>query len=80
MIQPEENNDDNPIFHLEIKKDHIAPVQKTVKPLYRIGNRLLSSDEWIVHQNEQGAKRVNLTTPAAAVAPRAHKARRPKSG
>jgi hypothetical protein len=25
MIQPEENNDDNPIFPLEIMKDRFAP-------------------------------------------------------
>lgn len=49
MIQPEENKDDNPIFHLEIKKDRFAPVPKSVKPLYRVGNRLLAADEWIAN-------------------------------
>ena len=49
MIQPEDNNDDNPVFHLEIMKDRFAPVPKSVKPLYRVGNRLLSSDEWIAY-------------------------------
>ena len=47
MIQPEENNDDNPVFHLEIMKDRFAPVTKSVKPPCRVGNRLLSSDEWL---------------------------------
>ena len=30
-------------------KDRFAPVPKSVKPLYRVGNRLLAADEWIAY-------------------------------
>ena len=46
MIQPEENSDDNPVFQLEIMKDRFAPVPKTAKQLFRVGNRLLTDTEW----------------------------------
>ncbi len=49
MIQPEENNDDNPVFHLEVAKNRFGPVPKSVRQLYRVGNRLLTDTEWIEH-------------------------------
>jgi replicative DNA helicase len=49
MIQPEENNDDNPVFHLDVVKNRFGPVPKNVRQLYRVGNRLLTSDEWLEH-------------------------------
>jgi hypothetical protein len=49
LIQPEENNEDNPVYHLEVKKHRFAPVPKSVKPLYRVGNRLLAADVWIAY-------------------------------
>ena len=49
MIQPEENNDDNPVCHLEVKKHRFGVVPKTVRQLYRVGDRLLSKDEWSEH-------------------------------
>ncbi len=57
MIQPEENNDDNPVFHLEIMKDRFAPVPKSVKQLYRVGNRLLAADEWIAYNKMKKGQR-----------------------
>ena len=57
MIQPEENNDDNPVFHLEIMKDRFAPVPKSVKPLYRVGNRLLAADEWLEYTKTNKGRR-----------------------
>lgn len=47
MIQPEENNEDNPVYHLEVKKNRFGVVPKTVRPLYRVGDRLLTDAEWI---------------------------------
>ncbi|HNX36672.1 MAG TPA: DnaB-like helicase C-terminal domain-containing protein [Kiritimatiellia bacterium] len=49
MIQPEENNDDNPVFHLDVVKNRFGPVPKSVRQLYRVGNRLLTDTEWIEH-------------------------------
>ena len=46
MIQPEENNDDNPVFHLDVVKNRFGPVPKSVRQLYRVGNRLLTDAEW----------------------------------
>ncbi len=47
MIQPEENNDDNPEFHLDMVKNRFGPVPKSIRRLYRVGNRLLTETEWI---------------------------------
>jgi len=49
MIQPEENNQDNPVYHLEIKKLRFGVLPKGVRPLYRVGERLLSEQEWNEH-------------------------------
>lgn len=49
MIQPEENNDDNPVYHLDMMKNRFGPVPKSVRQLYRVGNRLLTDTEWIAH-------------------------------
>lgn len=49
MIQPEENNEDNPVYHLEVKKNRFGVVPKTVRPLYRVGDRLLTDAEWNEH-------------------------------
>ena len=49
MIQPEENNEDNPVYHLEVKKNRFGVVPKTVRPLYRVGDRLLTDAEWSEH-------------------------------
>ncbi len=49
MIQPDENNEDNPVYHLEVKKHRFGDVPKTVRQLYRVGDRLLSSAEWLEH-------------------------------
>jgi hypothetical protein len=46
MIQPEENNEDNPVYHLEVKKNRFGVVPKTVRPLSRVGDRLLTDEEW----------------------------------
>jgi len=46
MIQPEENNKDNPVFHLEVKKNRFGFVPKSVRPLYRLGDRLLTDTQW----------------------------------
>jgi len=46
MIQPEENNKDNPVFHLEVKKNRFGVIPKGVRPLYRLGDRLLTEAEW----------------------------------
>ena len=51
MIQPEENNDDNPVFHLDVVKNRFGPVPKSVRQLYRVGNRLLTDAEWIEYSN-----------------------------
>jgi len=49
MVQPEENNDDNPVFHLDVVKNRFGPVPKSVRQFYRVGNRLLADAEWIEH-------------------------------
>ena len=49
MIQPEENNEDNPVYHLEVKKLRFGILPKSVRPLYRVGERLLTDAEWIEH-------------------------------
>ena len=49
MIQSEENNEDNPVYHLEVKKHRFGVVPKTVRQLYRVGDRLLTDAEWAVH-------------------------------
>jgi len=49
MIQPEENNGDNPVYHLEVKKLRFGILPKSVRPLYRVGERLLTDAEWIEH-------------------------------
>jgi len=46
MIQPEENNQDNPVYHLEVKKLRFGVLPKGVRPLYRVGERLLTEQEW----------------------------------
>jgi replicative DNA helicase len=46
MIQPEENNKDNPVFHLEVKKNRFGHVPKEARVLYRVGDRLLTDTEW----------------------------------
>lgn len=46
MIQPEENNKDNPVFHLEVKKNRFGHVPKQARVLYRVGDRLLTDTEW----------------------------------
>ena len=48
MIQPEENSEDNPVFHLEVKKNRFGVVPRTVRPLYRVGDRLLTDAEWLM--------------------------------
>ena len=53
MIQPEENNEDNPVYHLEVKKNRFGVVPKTVRPLYRVGDRLLTDTEWLEHSNRR---------------------------
>lgn len=57
MIQPPENNDDNPIFHLDMVKNRFGPVPKGVRPLYRVGNRLLTESEWIEHTKTTKGRR-----------------------
>ena len=47
MIQPEENNEDNPVYHLEVKKHRFGVVPRSVRPLYRVGDRMLTDTEWI---------------------------------
>ena len=49
MIQPEENNEDNPVYHLEVKKLRFGILPKSVRPLYRVGERLLTDAEWAAH-------------------------------
>jgi hypothetical protein len=49
MIQPEENNEDNPVYHLEVKKLRFGILPKSVRPLYRVGERLLTDAEWTAH-------------------------------
>jgi replicative DNA helicase len=56
MIQPAENNDDNPVFHLDMVKNRFGPVPKSVRPLYRVGNRLLTDAEWIEHTKTNKGK------------------------
>jgi replicative DNA helicase len=46
MIQPDENNTDNPVFHLEIKKNRFGHVPKELRIFYRDGDRLLTKTEW----------------------------------
>ena len=49
MIQPEENNADNPVYHLEVKKLRFGVLPKSLRPLYRVGERLLTDTEWVEH-------------------------------
>ena len=49
MIQPEENNEDNPVYHLEVKKLRFGILPKSVRPLYRVGERLLTDTEWAAY-------------------------------
>jgi len=49
MIQPEENNEDNPVYHLEVKKLRFGILPRSVRPLYRVGQRLLTDAEWAEH-------------------------------
>jgi hypothetical protein len=46
MIQPEANNDYNLVFHLDMVNNRFGPVPKSVYPLYRVGNTLLTDEEW----------------------------------
>lgn len=56
MIQPEENNQDNPVYHLEIKKLRFGVLPKGVRPLYRVGERLLTEQEWTEHTKKAKVK------------------------
>jgi replicative DNA helicase len=49
MIQPEENNEDNPVYHLEVRKLRFGILPRSVRPLYRVGQRLLTDAEWAEH-------------------------------
>lgn len=49
MIQPEENNEDNPVYHLEVKKHRFGVVPRSVRPLYRVNDRLLTDQEWVAY-------------------------------
>ena len=53
MIQPEENNKDNPVYHLEVKKHRFGVVPKTVRQLYREGDRLLTDTQWSEHSKKK---------------------------
>lgn len=57
MIQPEENNEDNPVFHLEVRKLRFGILPKSVRPLYRVGERLLTDAEWIEHSKTAKGRR-----------------------
>ncbi len=49
MSQPEENNEDNPLYHCMIKKNRFGMMPKNPRSLYRVGDRLLTAAEWIEH-------------------------------
>ncbi len=49
MIQPEENNEDNPLYHFEVKKNRFGIIPKSLRDLYRVGDRLLTDAEWKDH-------------------------------
>ena len=49
MIQPEENNKDNPLYHFEVKKNRFGIIPKSLRDLYRVGDRLLTDTEWKDH-------------------------------
>ena len=57
MIQPEENSDDNPVYHLDMMKNRFGPVPKSLRPLYRVGDRLLTAEEWIELSNTDKGRR-----------------------
>ena len=57
MIQPEENNEDNPVYHLEVRKLRFGILPKVVRQLYRVGERLLTDTEWIEHTKTNKGRR-----------------------
>ena len=56
MIQPEENNEDNPVYHLEVKKNRFGVIPKSVRQLYRVGDRLLTDAEWVEYNKTNKGK------------------------
>lgn len=57
MIQPEENNEDNPVYHLEVKKHRFGVVPRSVRPLYRVGDRMLTETEWVEYTKTNKGRR-----------------------
>ena len=49
MRQPEENTEDNPVYICALKKNRFGVLPKNDRELYRVGDRLLSKEEWTVH-------------------------------
>ncbi len=49
MVQPDENTEDNPVYLCTLKKNRFGVLPKNDKELYRVGDRLLSSAEWLEH-------------------------------
>jgi len=47
MVQPEENTEDNPVYLCTLKKNRFGVLPKNDRELYRVGDRLLSSAEWL---------------------------------
>jgi replicative DNA helicase len=52
MRQPEENTEDNPVYLCALKKNRFGVLPRNDRELYRVGDRLLSKEEW-----QENAKR-----------------------
>lgn len=58
MVQPEENTEDNPVYLCTLKKNRFGVLPKNDRELYRVGDRLLSSAEWLEHTKSNKSKHV----------------------
>lgn len=49
MRQPEENSEDNPVYLCTLKNNRFGVLPKNDRELYGVGDRLLSSAEWLAY-------------------------------
>jgi len=56
MRQPEENSEDNPVYLCTLKKNRFGVLPKNDRELYRVGDRLLSKDEWTAHTKRHSVR------------------------
>jgi len=56
MVQLEENTEDNPVYLCTLKKNRFGVLPKNDRELYRVGDRLLSSAEWLEYTKSNKSK------------------------